>query len=426
MASVGLFICFFVFGYNGWHGVVSAFVSWLLMKIGGRGASRFVFLWAWGYLSLTHLIRMTTDYAGVQVDYSAMLMMMTLRIVSIAFNYADWDHRDQLDPTVAEKAVEHFPDLISYFSFNFYFPALLAGPTFDYKYYDDFLSDYHVSETKDKVEVRPNIVAVVFNFIMIFFAFAFFAQIDKYPRELIINEQGTFSAMSFVQKMIFIQVMVTLFRFRYYLVWFIAQGACLLTGFGYNPKNGQWNNIKQVSLFGFEFATSPYWLASSWNISVHLWLKNYAYLRNKKRGQAPSTRQVFESFMASAAWHGFYPGYYIFFLIAGVGVDAGRKARNVMRPLFFRTEEEYKNGIHGWALLKRPDVMLYNIVGWIATVGGMNYIGASFILLSVKETVFFYRETYACIPILAAVIYPILLIAEPKFKRKRQQAKKTN
>lgn len=53
LLSVGLFICFFVFGYSGWHAVVSAGVSWLIMRVCGRGASRFVFFWAWGYLSVT-------------------------------------------------------------------------------------------------------------------------------------------------------------------------------------------------------------------------------------------------------------------------------------------------------------------------------------------------------------------------------------
>lgn len=56
IASVGLFICFFVFGYNGWHGVISAGVSWLLMSIGGRRASFLSFIWAWCYLSLTYVV----------------------------------------------------------------------------------------------------------------------------------------------------------------------------------------------------------------------------------------------------------------------------------------------------------------------------------------------------------------------------------
>lgn len=53
MLSIGLFICFFVFGYAGWHALVSALVSWVLMIIGGRRLSFLVFFWAWGYLSVT-------------------------------------------------------------------------------------------------------------------------------------------------------------------------------------------------------------------------------------------------------------------------------------------------------------------------------------------------------------------------------------
>jgi hypothetical protein len=55
LASVGIFITFFVFGYTAWHPVISAVASWLLMKIGGRRASFLVFLFAWGYLSMTYV-----------------------------------------------------------------------------------------------------------------------------------------------------------------------------------------------------------------------------------------------------------------------------------------------------------------------------------------------------------------------------------
>jgi len=424
MLGIGLFICFFVFGYTGWHALISALVSWILMTVGGRRLSFLVFFWAWGYLSVTHMIRMVTDYEGVQVDYSAMLMMMTLRIVSIAFNYADWENRDNLDKSVADKAIEKFPDLISYLSYNFYFPALLAGPTFDYKDYDEFLQDY--PSANEPVETRPNIVAVIYNFFMILISFAVFSQTDKYPRELVMHSSDKFSQMTFVQKMIFLQLCVILFRFRYYLVWYIAQGACLLTGFGYDTKTKKWNKLKQVDLFGYEFATSPYWLAASWNISVHYWLKNYAYLRNKKKGHKPSTLQVFESFMVSAAWHGFYPGYYIFFFLCGIGVDCGRRLRNLLRHHFFdKDKDEYRTGISDWSVLvRRPTVLLYNFIGWLLTSVGTNYIACSFVFLSAEKTFFYFRETYYCIVIIAIVVYAQLLYLEPRYGIKRQEKRK--
>jgi lysophospholipid acyltransferase len=366
--------------------------------------------------SHSHLVRMVTDYAGVQVDYSAVLMMMTLRIVSVAFNYTDWPRREQQDPVVAEKAIEHFPDILSYLAFTFYFPALLAGPVYDYKYFNEFVSDYHLHEKKEPIEVRPNLFAVIYNFFMIGVAFAGFSQIDKYSRDIIMYRKDEFSQYSFVYKMIFIQCMMTCFKFRYYLVWYIAQGACLLTGFGYVPKTKKWNGLRQCNLWAFELSTSPYLLASEWNVSVHLWLKNYGYLRNKRRGQKPTSFQVFYTFGVSAAWHGFYPGYYIFFFLAGLGVYIGRLFRAILRHRVVGDKD-----VSGFKVFKYPTVMIYNVLGYILTMGGTNYISASFALLSIQETIYLWKETYALPIVVGLFINFVLKVLYPKYALRKSE-----
>ena len=68
---------------------------------------------------------------------------------------------------------------------------------------------------------------------------------------------------------------------------------------------------------------------TSWNISVHEWLKNYVYLRmitnrnrdkkdslkvEKNRNEGENFIATLSSFLVSAVWHGFYPGFYSFFI----------------------------------------------------------------------------------------------------------------
>jgi lysophospholipid acyltransferase len=68
----------------------------------------------------------------------------------------------------------------------------------------------------------------------------------------------------------------------------------------------------------------------NWNISVHLWLKHYVFLRmlkkpaqNSQGNQSRPPRQnmlqpILITFLVSAIWHGFYPGYFFFFVCAGL------------------------------------------------------------------------------------------------------------
>lgn len=55
-------------------------------------------------------------------------------------------------------------------------------------------------------------------------------------------------------------------------------------------------------------------------MTVHNWLKNYIFLRVIRRvgGSKNIFLPTFLTFMVSAIWHGFYPGYFIFFLSAAV------------------------------------------------------------------------------------------------------------
>ena len=85
---------------------------------------------------------MQTDFTSQRVDYSAMLMMMVLRINSCAFNYADGlnpNAKEELDEELVKASVSELPSFMEYVSYCFYYPALLAGPPFDLKYFRHYL-----------------------------------------------------------------------------------------------------------------------------------------------------------------------------------------------------------------------------------------------------------------------------------------------
>merc|ERR1712137_1032638 len=64
----------------------------------------------------------------------------------------------------------------------------------------------------------------------------------------------------------------------------------------------------------FRLANTRFHIQSCWNICSGDWLKYYIYLRIPPKYIKMVNPVVF-TFMVSAFWHGFYPGYYFFFIL---------------------------------------------------------------------------------------------------------------
>lgn len=110
-------------------------------------------------------------------------------------------------------------------------------------------------------------------------------------------------------------------RLKYYGVWALTEGACILSGLGYkgiDPKTGsvKWNRLQNVNPWGLETAQNSRGYLENWNINTNHWLRNYMYLRVTPKGKKPGFRASMATFVTSAFWHGFYPGYYLAFVLA--------------------------------------------------------------------------------------------------------------
>ena len=110
-------------------------------------------------------------------------------------------------------------------------------------------------------------------------------------------------------------------RLKYYGVWAFTEGACILSGLGYkgvDPKTGRvrWDRLQNVAPWPLETAQNTRAYLENWNMNTNHWLRNYMYLRVTPKGKKPGFRASMATFVTSAFWHGFYPGYYLTFVLA--------------------------------------------------------------------------------------------------------------
>lgn len=91
----------------------------------------------------------------------------------------------------------------------------------------------------------------------------------------------------------------------------MGEGAANLSGFGFEGFNEHgtakgWNAASSVDIIGFETAQSVRNGSRTWNQATQTWLERYVYAR--------TGNSLVATYFMSAFWHGFYPGYYLFFM----------------------------------------------------------------------------------------------------------------
>jgi lysophospholipid acyltransferase len=179
--------------------------------------------------------------------------------------------------------VREFPSLIEYYGWVLFFGGFIAGPANEYMDYKRFVTMEVFRDANGKI-VRPSATKATLSlfaqglfFILILATvapyFSYFECLKPWYLE-----------MPFWKRFLFIQAAGFSSRVKYYAVWLLAEGACVLCGLGFNgyDKDGKarWNRVSNIRPFTYETAESVKVLLESWNMRTNVWLKNYGRLIN--------------------------------------------------------------------------------------------------------------------------------------------------
>lgn len=282
---------------------------------------------------------------------------------------------------------DNFPSFIEYFGFTFFFPSILAGPAIEYVDYQDGFSDDEIyarslNDIKDetnKLKARkkhiigpattlyPSLQRLAYG---LFFMLYHVALSGIFPSDYYRSDEFlsiTFNPVVLLYRCIYIYLCLQGFKSKFYFVWIISEGACIAMSYGIkraDPNTSkaprfmltkldkdlvvEWNGLSNVEVSKIETGTSFTELTRLWNKKTHLWLKKYVFKvvlgfyegemkENNFKRKLPSiafTWATIAVYAVSAAWHGFYPGYYLTFL-SGAFVNIAEKAfEKHFGPLF--------------------------------------------------------------------------------------------
>ncbi|PYH98890.1 MBOAT family protein [Aspergillus ellipticus CBS 707.79] len=357
----------------------------------------FVFLM--GHMSISHIYRQILDDAQV-VDITGAQMVLVMKLSSFCWNVHDGRlPQSQLSDAQKYAAITKFPSVLDYAGYVLFFPSLFGGPSFEFvdyrRWIDTTLFDIppgtdpsKVPPTRKKRKIpRSGTPATKKAIIGLGWIFLFLQLGSYYNQETILS--GSYMQYSFPRRVWIMHVVGMTTRMKYYGVWAMTEGACILSGMGYNgfdPASGKvfWNRLENVDPWSLETAQNSHAYLGSWNKNTNHWLRNYVYLRVTPRGKKPGFRASMATFVTSAFWHGFYPGYYLTFVLGSFIQTVAKNFRRHVRP-FFLTPDGSK---------PTPYKRYYDIASWLVTQITLSFTVMPFIFLSFGSSINVWRTVY--------------------------------
>lgn len=372
---VGGWLLMFVNGPQALVNLATIVLCYACMAAGGRRSAVAVSVLAMGMLSAGHLYRQITAYLEWTLDWTLVGMVTTQKVMGLAFNVRDGGE-DEAKLSKKQKAlsVKELPSFLEYMSFMLFPASVTIGPAFEYSDYAKFAS----GEAKSPPPYLPGLARLVQG-VAFFLAHTLIA--SRFPATEMLASKEFFATGNRATQ--YAQVWVALLghRFKYYFGWKIAEGAACMAGLGYNGVDKatgkfRWDRLENIGVWQYEASQSLRQSSHNWNKTTNLWLRRYVYER------APRSVNLYFTYLVSAFWHGFYPGYYIFFLSIAVCTFVHRSVRRSMRPRFMKED----------GVTPGPYKPAYDVASAIATTVTVNYFIMSFIVLALDQSIHAFRS----------------------------------
>ncbi|ORX56788.1 MBOAT-domain-containing protein [Hesseltinella vesiculosa] len=327
-------------------------------------------------------------------------MIATIKLTMFGFNVLDGRQKTNLTAYNKQMKIDDFPTLAQFFGWMYFFGGYLVGPSCEYMDYIRFVQLDDKARRSMPSAIKPTLVilskSLLFITVLVMFSptYNFSALLKSEWRDL-----------PLWQKLLSIQLVALVTRCKYYAVWLLSEGACVLCGFGFNGYEDdgkpRFDRLTNINVLKCELSQSVKELGDNWNMAANRWLKHYVYLRvtppNKKAGAASSL----VTYAVSALWHGFYPGYYVMFFSLAMYQNIGKRLRRCLRPLMMAVDG--KSPVPG-----RKTV--YDTLGVIVTMFIINTVSTSFVGLYLQPVLQIWKDIYFIHYILALLTIAVLQV----------------
>lgn len=345
---LGAFLLQFTIGIQWIHQLISSLVAYVMfLVLPAKVAKTAVPVFAMLYITAGHLHRQYINYLGWDLDFTGSQMVLTMKLYMLAFNLYDGDvlkkgKDERASKKCADVALSSLPGIIEYLGYTFCFASVLAGPAFEYKYYADACDGSRLYDKNGKPKgaipsnawptLRPLLASLLCLGIFVVGngTFPLLDPSDPQNSTPVLITEAMLAKPAY-ERYAYSWLALFFIRFKYYFAWMNAEGANNIwyagfEGFDDSGKAKGWQVSNNIDVIQFETAPNLKTLSAAWNKKTANWLAKYVYIR--------TNGSLFATYGMSAFWHGFYPGYYLFFLSVPIMAFCERIGRKKLTPRF--------------------------------------------------------------------------------------------
>lgn len=364
------------------------------------------FLFLMSHLAYSHIhAQFFNDYDSTVIDLTGAQMVLVMKLSAFGWNVYDGKQSVQPSEYTKMRAIKKHPSLLSYMGYVFFYPSLLTGPAFDYVDYDKFIhntlfDDVPEEKRPGKRKRRiPRSGRQAFSKVAQGFFFAgLFLILPKYVNLDYVFGEDFVQRRSFLYRIFYLWILGITHRLKYYTIWLIAEGSCILCGIGYNgydaaTKKFKWNRVQNIDPIAFETGQNVHVCLEAWNMNTNKWLKHYVYSRIAKRGSKPGFKSTLFTFATSAFWHGTRPGYYITFVLGAFMQTLGKIYRRNLRPIFMEADGK----------TPKKSKIYYDALTLVVTQLSFGFVCQPFVILEFKKSIYCWSTVYFYVPVVTAV-----------------------
>jgi len=382
-------LAFFMFGWQSLHYFVSSTVVMLMLRTLPSDNSPWIVLACLlAHLSYGHLYRQYWHYLEFGLDWTLPQMLIVVKLSNFSWAWHDGQLPiEELDrPERKEKRIAQFPSLLHYYSFVYLFPGFLTGPVTEFNHYMDFTSRKVFADKNNNNggRIPSSWISCLKKLSLCVGAYFANSLHKQYPD--LYTTTDAFMDHSFLYRLLYIAFVCEIGTFKYYFAFSMGEIACNICGISYNGRdangNALWDRILMMRLWEFKTTQNAKGLVAHWNVPTSIWLRNSIFLRIIKRVNNRSLA-VFGTFFASAFWHGFYPGYYTFFISGALFEVCADMLKANLRHFVVDADGKAK-----------PIKPAYDFAGWFLTYCTITYMTISFRLLAFSYAIAAWRSIY--------------------------------
>lgn len=297
------------------------------------------------FISCCHLYAKLVTNRGIDryvYDITDPLMMLIIKLTSFCFDvqeslglkFSGPSKIDKAEPSRRTKvnnkaafrqassnleSLKDYPNFLEFLGYCLLVPGIFTLPSISFSKYQSFIGGSLSAATgaQSNHATRARIKRIMYLFLSaLFYTVIYFSVLTYMPLEYTL--ESDFKSKPLMYRLLYAHLWSGMFRIEYYAAWMIAEGSYVALGMGFRQdKDGKphWDQLENVNPLRSERFTDFRTYINEWNVSTHRWLRDYVYRRiiTYYGGAIDSDFAAIATYMISATWHGFYPGYFIMF-----------------------------------------------------------------------------------------------------------------